>query len=119
VAAVPVCVPSVRQRIRSFKKAWASACERAGVRSSQFHDLRRSTVRNMERAGIPRSVAMKISGHKTEAVYRRYDIVSERDLREAAQKMERFMAEKVTPTVTFENPEPNQGEGKTVRKPLN
>jgi len=62
---------------------------------------------------------MKISGHKTEAIYRRYVIVSERDLREAAQRKERFLAEKFTPTITFENPEPNQGEGKTVRKPLN
>jgi hypothetical protein len=45
--------------------------------------------------------------------------VSERDLREAGQKMERFLAEKVTKTVTFENPESNTREGDAVRKPLN
>lgn len=97
----------------------ADTCERAGLAGLRFHDLRRSAVRNMERAGVPRSIAMKISGHKTEAIYRRYDIVSERDLREAAQKMERYLAGKVTPTVTIDNPEPNQGEGKNLRKPLN
>ena len=52
-----------------------------------LHDLRRSAVRNLERAGISRSVAMKLTGHKTEAVYRRYAIVAESDLREAGTKL--------------------------------
>ncbi len=46
-----------------------------------------TAVRNMERAGVPRSVAMKITGHRTEAVYRRYAIVSDADLKEAARKL--------------------------------
>jgi len=41
-------------------------------------------VRNMERAGVPRSVATKLTGHKTESVYRRYAIVSDAELRQAA-----------------------------------
>jgi hypothetical protein len=49
------------------------------------HDLRRSAVRNLERASILRSVAMKLTGHRTEAVYRRYAIVAENDLREAVR----------------------------------
>jgi hypothetical protein len=44
-------------------------------------------VRNLERAGVPRSVAMKLTGHKTEAVYRRYAIVCEPDLREGVTKL--------------------------------
>lgn len=60
-----------------------------------FHDLRRTAVRRFERAGVARSVAMSLSGHLTESVYRRYDIVSEKDLRIAADALDRF-AGKVT-----------------------
>ena len=80
------------KRILDFTRTWHSACERAGVPGLLFHDLRRSAIRNMERAGIPRSVAMAISGHKTESVYRRYAIVSESDLRDAGAKLARFLA---------------------------
>ena len=45
----------------------------------------------MKRAGIPRKVAMEISGHRTEAVYRRYDIVSQRDLDTAGAKIDAYM----------------------------
>ncbi|MBI3806188.1 MAG: hypothetical protein HY281_01525 [Nitrospirae bacterium] len=36
---------------------------------------------------MPRSVAMKLTGHKTEAVYRRYAIVCEADLTEGLKKL--------------------------------
>ena len=51
------------------------------------HDFRRTAIRNMERAGVPRSVATKITGHRTESVYRRYAIVSYEDLQAAAIRM--------------------------------
>jgi len=75
-------------------RGWREACERAGMPDLLFHDLRRSAVRNMERAGIPRKVAMEISGHKTESVYRRYDIVSSDDLQSAAKKLAEFHSRK-------------------------
>ena len=50
------------------------------------HELRRTVVRNLERAGVPRSVAMKLTGHKTESVYRRYAIADDRDLRVAVER---------------------------------
>lgn len=84
-------IPNVFHRdgdpIKSFRGAWSKACAAAGVPGRIFHDLRRTAVRNLERAGVPRSVAMKLTGHKTEAVYRRYAIVSDADLREAAEKL--------------------------------
>ncbi len=51
------------------------------------HDFRRTAVRNMERRGVSRSVAMQLVGHKTEAIYQRYGIVAENDLREGVAKL--------------------------------
>jgi integrase len=79
--------PHRGERVADFRKAWRQACKRAGLPGLLVHDLRRSAVRNMERAGVPRSVAMKITGHKTESVYRRYAIVSDVDLQDAATRI--------------------------------
>jgi hypothetical protein len=51
------------------------------------HDLRRTAVRNLERAGVPRSTAMEMVGHKTESIYRRYAIQDEASLREGAERL--------------------------------
>jgi len=74
-------------RIKDFRYVWAKACKTAGVPGRLVHDLRRTAVRNLERAGVPRSAAMKMTGHKTETVYRRYAIVDEGMMRDAAEKL--------------------------------
>ena len=75
-----------------FRKAWATARQKAGVMGLHVHDLRRTAVRNMVRAGVDKTVAKKISGHRTDAVFDRYNITSDEDLREAMQMTESYVA---------------------------
>jgi integrase len=65
---------------RGIRLAWQRVATAANLTGRIPHDFRRTAVRNLERAGVPRSVAMKLTGHKTESVYRRYAIVAEADL---------------------------------------
>jgi len=93
--------------IKSFRRAWLTACVQAGlgteirsvdgklIKKTSYripHDFRRTAVRNLERAGVPRSAAMKMVGHKTEAIYRRYAIAEEKMLVESADKLDRLHA---------------------------
>ncbi len=75
------------KQIRTFQSAWSYACERAGLTDKVPHDFRRTAVRNLERSGVSRSVAMALVGHETEAIYRRYAITTERDLAEGVAKL--------------------------------
>ena len=76
------------ERIRDFRRAWLSACQAASVPGRILHDFRRTAVRNLERAGVSRSAAMAMVGHKTESIYRRYAIVDAGVLRDAAAKID-------------------------------
>jgi hypothetical protein len=80
------------ERIGYFRTAWKNACKAAGCPGALVHDMRRSAIRTFERAGVPRSVAMSIVGHKTESIYRRYAIVDEAMQREEAARLDAWMA---------------------------
>jgi integrase len=78
----------VGTRIKDFRLAWKAACRKAGVEGRLRHDLRRTAVRNLVRSGVNQHVAMAITGHRTESVFRRYKIISKADLQAAALKLE-------------------------------
>lgn len=80
------------EHVREFRKSWRSACRAAGVTGRRFHDLRRTAIRNLVRAGVPQSVAMSISGHRTASVFRRYDITADEDLPDAVMKVQGYVA---------------------------
>jgi integrase len=72
------------KQIEYFYDAWKNACDSAEVPGRLIHDLRRTAIRNLVRAGVSEGVAMKMCGHKTRAVFDRYNVTSEKDLQTAA-----------------------------------
>lgn len=78
------------EQIKDFRGAWLAAKKAAGIPGRYIHDFRRTAVRNLERAGVPRSAAMAMVGIETESIYRRYAITDEGMLREAGEKLARL-----------------------------
>lgn len=80
------------EQVVDFRKPWKEACKKAHVQGRLFHDLRRTAVRNMIRAGVAQSVAMSISGHKTISMFNRYNITSGADKVDALRKTAEHLA---------------------------
>ena len=86
----------IGKRIKSFRGSWDSAVKRAGIvtkdgRKLTVHDMRRTADRNMARDGMPQVVRMKITGHKTDSMERRYNIVDSADIKLAGTFMAKRM----------------------------
>ena len=79
----------------NFRAEWRTACHelKLGVvngrtyRGMEPHDFRRTACRDMVKAGIPEVVAMQISGHKTNSMFKRYAITDPRMVQDAFQQM--------------------------------
>jgi len=82
--------------IKNFRVSYATACKKVGLVGGRGgvipHDLRRCAARNLSRAGVREQVAMRITGHKTASMYRRYRIVDERDSKEATENLQAYLA---------------------------
>jgi integrase len=94
----------------SIGHAFAAACRRAQVAGATFHDLRHTFVTNARRAGVDPLTVMKITGHKTMAVFKRYNTVDEGDLGRARARMDTYMdtsraLDTAGPAVTAQNHE--------------
>ena len=102
---LPVCLQSKGpRRIGEFKRAWKTACMAAGIPDRIPHDFRRTAFRNLVRAGVPETVAMKMTGHKIRSVFDRYTITSDANLFTAAQRLDEFAAQAKTRAKTCKNP---------------
>ena len=77
--------------VRAWRSALRDACRRAGVPHRLLHDCRRTAARNLIRAGVPERVAMLLTGHKTRAIFDRYNIVNERELMHAGDRLAAFL----------------------------
>jgi integrase len=112
------------KRVKDFRGTWDALTAAGKVPGLRPHDLRRSAVRNMMRRGVTEQVAMRISGHKTASVFRRYDIVSEADLAEAALKVESgakaelARADEIHSSCTVEQTENETQQKAEARKPV-
>jgi integrase len=85
--------------IDEIKHAFKTATRRAGITDFRFHDLRHCAATNLRRAGVDTVTAMKIVGHKSEKMHRRYNSVNEDDLLQAIAKINTV----ITPAVSTDS----------------
>src|SRR3989442_3846810 len=90
-----------KAKATDFRSAWRKAVEAIGQPGLLFHDLRRSAVTNMIRAGVPEQTAMRISVHRTSSVFRRYRIVETKDLLSALHQTQSSLNDDPDEPATF------------------
>ena len=86
--------------IKRIKRAFQTAVRQAGIANVRFHDLRHCAATNLRRAGVDTVTAMKIVGHKSEKMHRRYNSVSDGDLSTAARKLNSYLSNTVLTPAT-------------------
>ena len=97
-----------------FRKRWARACKAVGLVGRLVHDLRRSGVKHLIDSGVDPHTVMAFSGHRTPSMLRRYHIIDLDDLRQAAERANRYAGPGATVTALRDataTPEPPQAPG--------
>ena len=79
--------------VRRWRTAWRTACQAAGVPTRFLHDCRRTAARNLIRANVPERVAMLLTGHKSRAIFDRYNIINEQELLDAGDQLVVYLAQ--------------------------
>ena len=92
--------------VHRWRTAWRTACQAAGVPTRFLHDCRRTAARNLIRASVPERVAMLLTGHKTRAIFDRYNIINEQELLEAGDQLVAYLAQHAQATPRGGRPHP-------------
>ena len=92
--------------VRRWRTAWRTACQSAGVPTRFLHDCRRTAARNLIRASVPERVAMLLTGHKSRAIFDRYNIINEQELLDAGDQLVEYLAQQAQAVPARQRPHP-------------
>ena len=92
--------------VRRWRTAWRTACQSAGVPTRFLHDCRRTAARNLIRANVPERVAMLLTGHKSRAIFDRYNIIHEQELLDAGDQLVEYLAQQAQAGPARQRPHP-------------
>jgi integrase len=79
------------QRVKSIKRVFTQVRQETGIANAIFHDFRHTAMTNLRRAGVDALTAMKITGHKPMAVFKRYNSIDDQDLKAAQHRLDTYM----------------------------
>ena len=104
--------------VRRWRTAWRTACQAAGVPTRFLHDCRRTAARNLIRASVPERVAMLLTGHKSRAIFDRYNIIHEQELLDAGDQLVAYLAQHAQATPRGGRPHPTRTAAPRTAPPL-
>ena len=104
--------------IRRWRTAWRTACQAAGVPTRFLHDCRRTAARNLIRANVPERVAMLLTGHKSRAIFDRYNIIHEQELLDAGDQLVAYLAQQAQAVPARRRPHPPRAAAPRPASPL-